>query len=412
MSKLALLGGEPVFEPKYPVGTVWTGKSFEVAFAEYAGAEYARVVTSGTSALISGLVGAEVGPGDEVLCVSFTWIASVSCVVACNAVPVFVDIDPRTFTMDPEDAAKKITPRTKAIVPVDFYGQPADMDAFMELAEKHDLTVIEDACQAAGAEIDGRKLGSIAHITAFSFSGKPISAECGGVFTTSDRALFEKSLLGGQHPTVVKALATLPEIRRRASFGTRGQNFRSPGGTAVGQATKELYTLDIRNDARIRNCEYLTEKLSEVEGVTPPYVRPGCKHVYHYYTCLWDDEGTGVSRDRFLEALNAEGMPTIAYVSDANYYFDPSSEPLHDGPIHLRAPFQDLDLHGKGCPFKCPHAVTPKYEKGMLPVTERICEQEFSWLQQMLSAPAGTKEMQKFVDAVKKVVDHLDELKG
>jgi len=150
-------------------------------------------VSSGTAALISGLLAAGCGPGDEVLTVAYTWVATAGAILRVNAAPVFADIDPKTFTMDVEDAKRKLTPQTKAILPVDFYGHPAPIPELMELAEKHGIVVIEDACQASTAEIEGVKVGNIAHFTALSRSGKPIySSSGGGAYLTKPQSWVEK----------------------------------------------------------------------------------------------------------------------------------------------------------------------------------------------------------------------------
>jgi dTDP-4-amino-4,6-dideoxygalactose transaminase len=155
-------------------------ETFEEEVARYCGAKYAIGVASGTDALFLSLKALGIGPGDRVILPSFTFFATAGVVYNVGAIPVFADIDPQTFTMDVEDAKRKITPRTKAILPVDFYGHPAPIPELMELADEHGLVVIEDACQASTAEINGQKLGGIAHFTAFSWSGKPIYATGGG----------------------------------------------------------------------------------------------------------------------------------------------------------------------------------------------------------------------------------------
>jgi dTDP-4-amino-4,6-dideoxygalactose transaminase len=142
-------------------------------------------------------------------------------------------------------------------------------------------------------------------------------------------------------------------------------------------------------------------------------VRPGYKHAYHYYTCLWEPKKFGVSRDRFCRALNAEGLPVVAYVNDANYYFAPESKPIQaGGPIHLRTIFQERNLYGKGCPFRCPHVKNPPvYKKGDLPVSEEMAQREFCIIQSDLSPPNDERDMQLIVDTIAKVVDSIDELR-
>ena len=408
--KLALFGGPKAIEAGGGLRSSWPQMGLERALCAYTGAQHCKCVSSGTAALISSLFAAGVGPGDEVLTVAYTWVATPGAVLRLNAVPIFADIDPRTFCMDIEDARKKITPQTKVILPVDFYGHPAPISELMELAREHDILVIEDACQASTGEIDGVKLGNIADMTAFSWSGKPIySSAGGGAYLTNDRKLYERALLMGQHPTAIMGLAADPDVRRYASMGGTGDNMRAVGMDAMDQ----LITADARTNARIRNCEFLTERLSSVPGITPPYVRPGCKHVYHYYTCLWDPDEYGVSRNRFCEALNAEGVYAVAYVMDANYRFAPESKPIQaGGPIHLRTIFQERNLYGKGCPFQCPHVKSPPvYKEGDLPVSEATAQREFCLAQAHLSPPCDERDTQLIVDAIMKVVDNIDALR-
>jgi dTDP-4-amino-4,6-dideoxygalactose transaminase len=390
----------------------WAYQDLEEAFARYTGARYALAVGNGTAALISALAAVGVGPGDEVVTVAHTWIASVAAILRCNAIPIFADVDPRTFTMDVEDAARKITPRTKGILPVDLYGLPANIPAFMTLACEQGLLIVEDACQSGGAEIEGKKVGSMAHLTAFSFSGKPLSGEGGGVLTTDDRRLYERAMLAGQHRSLLTERITIPELRRYVDFGGRGDNLR-PHPVLARAVLHDLESADLRIDARIRNCEFLAERLARTGVITPPYVPPGYKHVYHMLTCLLDVEKVGVRRDLFLEALRAEGVPSTGYITHANFYFSGASRPVAAEPVHLRTIFQEKDYYGRGCPFLCPHASrTPDYSRGSLPVTEWLAQREFSLLQPTLSHPNGPREMQLIVDAIQKVLDNVEELRG
>ena len=412
--ELALFGGAKTIDgERRALRSSWRQKGMERALSEYTGAEYVRCVSSGTAAIVSSLIAADVGPGDEVLTVSYTWVATVGAILRVNAIPVFVDIDAQTFCMDAEDARRKVTPRTKAILPVDFYGHPAPIPELMELAKEHGLTVIEDACQASTSEINGRKVGSIAHMTAFSWSGKPIySSGGGGAYLTSDRALYERALLAGQHPTVIAGLATDPDVLRHASMGGTGDNLRAVG---VADALNQLLDADVRTNARVANCDCLTDRLRAVPGITPPHVRPGYKHAYHYYTCLWDPEMHGVSRDRFCEALNAEGVYAVAYIKDANYRFAPESKPIQaGGPIHLRTMFQERGRREPGTwSFRYPYIdELPVYSKGDLPVSEGMAEREFCLGQPDLSPPCDERDMQLIVDAIAKVVGNIDELRS
>lgn len=411
MSKLALLGGKKTIGGDTDQsGRGNNPESFEEAYAKYVGVKYALPVSSGQTALNSALTATGVGPGDEVIVVSFTWVASVSCVLHLNAIPIFADIDDKTFTMDPEDVKRKITERTKVILPVDIYGHPAPIPELMKIAEEHNLLVVEDAAQATGARINDKIVGSIAHITAFSFAGKPLASSSGGIMTTDSREFYERAALAGQHPSMLSRAITIPELRKYVSTGGYGDNHR-PDGRAMASAHENLKGMDERTDARIENANFLTSELSKIEGITPPYVRPGVRHAYHMYTCLYDEDHFGVSREKFVAAMNAEGLRTWTYIDGPNYVFEPDGTPIHVGPLHHRPIYQELNLYGKGCPFQCPHGVTPKYEIGSLPVTERVTRQEFNLLQGDLSAPNDLDMMKQYLEAIHKVVDNIDELK-
>ena len=415
MPELAVLGGTPVIVPKQRAaygGNPWKYEDLEYAFQRLTGAEHAVVVSSGTAALIAGLAACDVGFGDEVITVGHTWVASVAAILRSNAIPIFVDIDPATYTMDPDKIEAAITPRTKAILPVDLYGNAAAMFKIMEIASRHDLRVVEDACQAGGASIDGVRLGKIADVTCFSFSGKPISHGCGGggFLTTNDRRLYEKALLAGQHSVQITTKITQPDLRKYLDFSGRGDNQRFPIGL-TDHVMRDVESTEARSDWRIRNAEFLSTKLDSLPGITPPYVAPGVRHVYHYWTGLLDESEVGITRDLFLRAIRAEGVPAIAFCSQANFYFIEGGEAVISEPMHRRSIFRELDYYGKGYPFWYEDGTRPDYTNLVLPVQERIHQQEFSIGQSVLSSPNGLAEMQQMVDAFAKVFDHLDELR-
>jgi len=414
MAKLALLGGKQVIPApakKKNVNSFNPHNKFTEKFTAYCGCKYARCFSWGTGALTASMVAAGVGPGDEVIVPSFTWPASVNCILHVNGIPVFADIDPRTFTIDVEDVKRKITRRTKAIVAVDIYGHPADIPALKKVAKVKGLVVIEDACQATGAEINGRKVGSIADMTAFSFSGKPIRASSGGVFTTNRHYFYEKALVAGEHTSLLSQLKN-KELRERYA-PTLGYGFKSRmDWHAPKMALEQLRTLDARNNGRIKNCDFLTKAFNNIEGLTPPYVRPGYKHVYHLYTLLYDAKFFGVTRELFQKALQAEGLRIVAYVNSGNYMYFSGGRWVSAGPVHHRPIFQEKNLYGKGCPFKCRFGKEPDYTKGSLPVTERITNEELNIEQKQLISELHTrKEMQTYLDVFIKVIKNIDELR-
>jgi dTDP-4-amino-4,6-dideoxygalactose transaminase len=327
-----------------------------------------------------------------------------------NAVPIFVDVDPRTFTMDPAKIAERITSRTRAILAASLYGQPADYDAIMDVARRHGLLVIDDACQSVGAAIGDRKLGVVADITAFSFSGKPIVSSSGGMVTTNLRPFYERSLLGGQHPSFISTEAESEEIWRFASTGGYGHNLRMDGHCAA-RAYEQLERLDLVNNARRANAHHLTGRLRDNPCITVPVERAGAHHVFHMYTGLFDGAAMDVSRDEFVDAVNAEGVWTLAYVSSGNFLKTTSGGPFDAGPLHRRHLFQELARHGSCGPFRFPDGVRPDYSAGSLPVTERLGGVEFNIPQRYLNPPFTRHTMDQYADAIEKVLDNAAEIR-
>jgi dTDP-4-amino-4,6-dideoxygalactose transaminase len=223
--------------------------------------------------------------------------------------------------------------------------------------------------------------------------------------------LYEKALLAGQHSVSILSQITQPELRERLDFSGRGDNHRFPSGLTP-YVMRDLESTEARSDWRIRNAEFLTSELSALPGVTSPWVAPGVRHVFHYWTGLFDAAEVGISRDLFLRALRAEGVPVIAYTSQANMYFIEGGESVICDLMHRRSVFRNLDYYGKGQPFYYEDGSRPDYSKVDVPVQERIHEEEFSLVQSMLSPPNGITEMQQIVDAFKKVYDHMDDLRN
>ncbi len=245
-------------------------KRFEEEFAKYIGVEHALTTTNGTQALILGLEAIGV-KGKEVLVPSFTFIASATSIIRAGGKPVFVDVDPKTFNIDVEDARKKITENTVAIMPVHLYGQSADMDAIKELAEERGLCVIEDACQAHGAEWKGKKAGGLGDIAAFSFyPTKNMTTGEGGMVTTNNDELAERIAMLRNHGQ-----------KERYLHSELGWNFRMTNiAAAIGLV--QLRRLDKANEIRQKNAKIYDEELDGVVEV--PFVDPRAKHVYHQYT--------------------------------------------------------------------------------------------------------------------------------
>lgn len=263
---------------------------FEEDFAAYIGCEHAVAVNSGTAALHCALLAHGIGKGDEVITTPFSFIASGNSVLYTGARPVFADIETETYTLDPEKIREKISPKTKAIMPVHLYGHPAGMKEILELAEDYGLAVIEDACQAHGAEYRGKKAGSFGTGTFSFYPTKNMTTGEGGMLTTGNREVAEKARLIRAHGSKVRYLHEI-----------LGYNLRMTDiAAAIGIV--QLGKLDNFNSRRRKNAEFLSGKLAGLAGVRTPTVKEGCTHVFHQYTISVKE------RDRLAEFLGNEGI--------------------------------------------------------------------------------------------------------
>jgi len=269
-------------------------KEFEHNFAQMCGVKHAIATTSGTTALHMALLAHDIGPGDEVITSPFTFIASANSVLFVGAKPVFVDIDPKTFNMNVSQIESAITPKTKAILPVHLYGMTCDMDAIIKIAQKHNLAVIEDACQAHGAEYHGKKAGFFGTGTFSLYPTKNMTSAEGGMITTNDEKIDEQCRVIRNHG-----------MRRRYYHDQLGYNFRMTDvHAAIGNA--QLAKLPANNAKRHSNAQYYNENL---EGVTVPYVPQGFHHVYHQYTIRVPDG----KRDDLREYLKQNEIGSEIY---------------------------------------------------------------------------------------------------
>lgn len=283
-------------------------RRLEEEFAEYIGVKHAITVANGTLGLFAALLSLDIGPGDEVITSGFSFIASSNAALYVGAKPVFADIDPRTFNIDPEDVLEKITGKTKAIIAVHLYGQPCEMDALAEIAEDHNLFLIEDACQAHGAEYRGRKSGSIGDVGVFSFyATKNMTTGEGGIITTNDDGIASRLRMIIDHGQEGKYNHVI-----------LGYNFRMSNIlAAIGRV--QLKRLDELNRIRIRNAEYYDSRLSRIGPVTTPYKPRHVKHVYHQYVIKAED------RDGLREYLFERGVETAIHYP----------KPIYRQPLYL-----------------------------------------------------------------------------
>lgn len=272
-------------------------KNFEREFAKFCTTKYAVAVSSGTAALWLALQALGIKENDEVIVPSFTFIATASVVLHCNAKPVFADIDSRTYTIDPRDVEKKITEKTKAIIPVHLYGHPVDMAPLQELAEKYNLFITEDACQAHGALYKGKKVGGLGDVGCFSFfPSKPMTV-CGdgGMITTNNKELAEK-------------IAMLKDQGRKEKYTHEllGFNFRlSEIHAAIGRL--QLKHLEDWIEKRREIAKLYNELLNDVKEVTPPQEAEWARHVYYVYTVR------AKNRDKLLRYLKEKNIACGLY---------------------------------------------------------------------------------------------------
>ncbi len=291
---------------------------FEKNFAAYCGTKHARVVSNGTAALFLSLVALDIKPGDRVLTTPLTWIATAAVGTTLGAEVDFVDIDPVTYNMDPAELEKKITPNTRAVLPVHLYGQICDMDEINALARKHGFAVVEDACHAVGADYKGKKAGSLGTFGCFSFhEQKNISTLGeGGMVVTDDDTLYERVALYRSHCARVYGESTkycrIDETKHPMGkrfwfqdFDDTGYNFRMTDiQAAVGIV--QLRKLDHLNEIRKKNAQYLDEKLASVPGLTLPTTKSDRTHSFHLYPVQVEEKAFGMSRDDLIYALYHE----------------------------------------------------------------------------------------------------------
>ncbi|HEY7738667.1 MAG TPA: DegT/DnrJ/EryC1/StrS family aminotransferase [Candidatus Limnocylindria bacterium] len=327
-------------------------RELEERFAALVGVPHAVATSSGTTALHLALLAAGVGPGDEVITAPFTFIASGTSILYTGARPVFVDVDPRSFMVDPDRIEAAITPRTKAIMPVSLYGQPADLPAIEAIAERRGVALIEDAAQTHGASIDGRQSGSFGQGVFSFYPTKNMTTGEGGMITTADGALSDWARLRREHGMKV-----------RYHHDVLGYNFRMTDiHAAIGLA--QLTKLPAFNARRIAIA---SRYHAELRGVVTPWIRPGTVHVFHQYTLRV------LKRDAFVDQLRELGVGTGVYY------------PI---PVHRQKPFLELG-----------------YGDQSFPVSEQLCEE-------VVSIPVHPGLSDADVDAVIEAVNTVADALG
>jgi dTDP-4-amino-4,6-dideoxygalactose transaminase len=303
--------------------------AFEDEFADYCNVRYAVATNTGTSALHLALLSGGIGPGDEVITVPFTFVATAAAIVYTGAKPVFVDIDPVTYTMDPSQLEAAITPRTKAVVPVHLYGHPVEMDSIRVIAKRHNLLLVEDSAQAHGAEYKGQRCGSLGDLGCFSFyPGKNLGAYGEGGMVTTNNPEFARTIRmlrdwGAEH---------------KYQHVLKGFNYRMEGIQGAILRIKLRYLESWTESRRAHAATY--HKLLGDSGLVLPQANPGCRHVYHIFAVLTS------AREELMNALHQRGVQTGIH---------------YPTPVHLLPAYADLQHH-----------------KGDFPISERIASQEVS----------------------------------
>lgn len=424
MSRLAILGGEPavpdgIDESGWPVvldedidavtrtlrsGQLsWLGDrrvgQLEREWAEYVGTAHCIAFNSGTAALHAAVAAAGVGPGDEVLVPALSFLASASCVLHHQGIPVFVDIDPVTFTIDPARLADKLTDRTKAVIAVHLHGLPADMDPILRFARANDLVVIEDAAQAHGATYHGRRVGGLGDIAAFSImAGKNLAtAGEGGLLTTDDAGLRNRA-------DTVKMFGEKigRNGEREYNAHTMGWNYRLSSIVAA-FTSSQLARLDSYTAMVQAGAQTLAKGLADLPGVIPPSVPDGRTHVYHHFRVRLDPRQaqvplpTGLFRQAVHDALLAEGIGVTEY---------------QNRPLPGQTLFQQRIGYGRGCPWTCGHAREgQEYRQEDYPATLSVIRSSLLVGKRLCMASFRRPELvERYRDAFAKVLENTDEL--
>ncbi len=411
----AILGGTPVRTkgwPQWPIWNpdtdeklvlevlrsgVWSRKKvvdeFEKKWAETVGAKRALAVVNGTNSLIAALIQLDIGGGDEVIIPPYTFIATAIAVLATGAIPVFVDTDPETFQIDTEKIEAKITSRTKAILPVHILGLPANMPRIMEIADKHNLIVVEDACQAWLAEIDNKKMGTFGHAGCFSFqNSKNLPIGEGGAIVSDDDDFMDRCYsyhnYGNPYGSVVGEVG--------AGTVMAGNKLRiTEYQAAIGLAQMER--LESQTTTRNENATYLKSKIMEIPGIVPYKLYPNVtKAAFHLFPFRYQKEAFhGMPKAMFLKALQAEGIPCSGGYAPLNKmpYLNNAFQSKN---FKLMYPKEMLDIHIYN-------------EQNQCPENDRLCDEEAVWLSQNMLL-TGRKDMDDIANAIEKIHDNAERI--
>jgi dTDP-4-amino-4,6-dideoxygalactose transaminase len=388
-----------VWHPDFYGGPVV--QAFEKEWSAEFGAKHCIAVNSCTSGLYAAVGAVGAGPGDEVIVSPFTMAASATAALIFNAVPVFADIDPETYTLSAETIAPRITPRTKAIIIVHIFGQAADMDPIMALAKKHGIAVIEDCAQAPFATYKGRPVGELGHIGVFSFNyHKHIHTGEGGMCTTNDDELADRLRLIRNHAEAVVEAKGEKNLVNMIGFNFRLGEMEAAVGRCQLKKGRALI------EQRKRNVQLLEKKLAGLPGLRMPKVGPGGDHVYYVHAIDFDESAIGISRELFVEAVKAELPPTGLREHEG---------PLISGgyvkPLYLTSLYRTMIGYGTvQCPFRCPHYEgEASYHEGLCPNAEHAHTQRVV-IHEMMRPPMSEQDLDEVASAFHKVMEHRGDL--
>jgi len=368
-------------------------KEFEKKYASMLGRRHGLAYPNGTSAILGAMYGLGIGLGDEVICPSITYWASIVQAYNLGATAVFADVDPETICIDPNDIEHRITPRTKAIVVVHYASMPAEMDAIMKIAGKHNLKVLEDCSHAHGALYKGREVGTFGDAAAFSLmTGKALAVGEAGIFFTDDRKVYERAILFGHY--IRHDQITLDELKPFAGLPCGGFKHRMHQvSSAFGLVQLELYPEQMADIDKAMN--HFCDLLEDTPGIRPMRPARGTNTTkggwyYPHFKYITEELG-GLSLSRFSEAIQAEGS---------------ICNPGCNKPLHLHPLFTSMDVYGHGKPTRIAHldeSVTIDQYVQKLPVTEGIlrCVFEVPWFKHY-----DPKIIDQHADAYKKVVEN------
>lgn len=422
---LALLGGKPVRNNPYPLHTTivddaeeravlavlseghlsgFSGRAgerflggpkvleLEEHFARYFGVRHAISFNSATSALHAAVAASGIGPGDEVITSPYTMSATASAILMQNAIPIFADIEDRTYGLDPQSVERKVSSKTRGILTVNLFGHPSRLSEIRAISQKYKLSLIEDNAQSPAATYHGQFSGTIGEIGILSLNyHKAIQTGEGGVALTNDPHLTLKMQLMRNHGEAVVDDMNLGDLPNQLGWNYRLTELQAAIGIC------QLEKLEMFNGIRRKLASLLTKGLEEFDFLSTPVIEPDCTHSFYLYPFRYHADRLGIERDLFVRALKAEGIAVSAGYAK---------------PLYLYSMYQKKLVYGRnGCPFTCHEAGSVSYEKGICPTAERLYSEELITTD-ICKHPNTEREIEEFVVAVQKIQRHVGRLKS